>query len=105
MSRVLQLFAETGQILGKGTHDLEGYEIEGKGYFGPCALPVFEREFFNSMPTGDTEFWAFETLKAKATENGGAVSDEMLQQFKTELETGLAQDRDNLGMMEQADYI
>ena len=100
----MQHYAETGQILGKGTHDLEGYEIEGKGYFGPGELPVFEREFFNSMPNGDTENWAFETLKTKATEAGG-VSDEMLQAFKADLEIGLGQSRDNLGMMEMEDYI
>ncbi|MCH2512964.1 MAG: hypothetical protein MK158_11025 [Dehalococcoidia bacterium] len=105
MATVMTHYAETGQVLGKGTHDLEGYELEGKGYFGPGELPVFEREFFNSMPTGDTENWAFENLKAKATEAGGAVSDEMLQEFKENLEVGMGQSRDNLAMMEMEDYI
>ncbi|MEC8856575.1 MAG: hypothetical protein VX664_04190, partial [Chloroflexota bacterium] len=85
------------------THDLEGYEIEGKGYFGPGELPIFEREFFNSMPQGDTENHAFETLKAQATQAGGAVSDEMLQEFKEQLELGIGQSRDNIGMMEMED--
>ena len=105
MATVMTHYAETGQVLGKGTHDLEGYEIEGKGYFGPGELPVFEREFFNSMPTGDTENWAFENLKKQATEAGGAVSDEMLAEFKQTLEVGMGQSRDNLAMMEMEDYI
>ncbi|MAF37687.1 MAG: hypothetical protein CL696_02200 [Chloroflexi bacterium] len=105
MATVMTHYAETGQVLGKGTHDLEGYEIEGKGYFGPGELPVFEREFFNSMPNGDTENWAFETLKKQAVESGGAVTDEMLAEFKSTLELGLGQSRDNIEMMEMEDYI
>ena len=66
---------------------------------------MFEREFFNSMPTGDTENWAFENLKSKASQAGGAVSDDMLQEFKENLKLGLGQSRDNLGMMEMEDYI
>ena len=105
MSTVMTHYAETGQVLGKGTHDLEGYELEGKGDFGPGELPVFEREFFNTMPNGDTENWAFENLKKQAAEAGGSVSDDMLAEFKKELEPGLSQSRDNIGMMEMEDYI
>jgi hypothetical protein len=57
------------------------------------------------MPNGDTENWAFENLKKQATEAGGAVSDEMIAEFKQQLETGLSQSRDNIGMMEMEDYI
>ena len=57
------------------------------------------------MPNGDTENWAFENLKKQATESGGAVTDEMLEEFKQQLETGLSQSRDNIGMMEMEDYI
>ena len=105
MATVMTHYAETGQVLGKGTHDLEGYEIEGKGYFGPGELPVFEREFFNSMPTGDTENCAFENLKKQATEAGGEVSNDMLEEFRQTLQLGLGQSRDNLAMMEMEDYI
>ena len=35
MKNVMEHYAETGQVLGKGTHDLEGYTIEDKGYFRP----------------------------------------------------------------------
>ena len=57
------------------------------------------------MPNGDTENWAFASLKKHAAEAGGTVTDEMLAEFKKDLETGLAQSRDNLGMMEMEDYI
>ena len=54
MKNVMEHYVETGQVLGKGTHDLEGYTLEGKGYFGPGELPVFDRDFFSSMPTGNS---------------------------------------------------
>ncbi len=101
----MQHYAETGQVLGKGTHDLEGYELEGKGYFGPGELPVFEREFFNSMPHGDTEDWAFENFKQKAIAAGGEISDDLMNEFREEVQRGLSQSRDNLEMMEEVDYI
>ena len=66
---------------------------------------MFEREFFNAMPSGDTEAWAFENLKKQAIAAGGDVSDEMLAEFREELQLGLGQSRDNLGMMEMPDYI
>ena len=91
-------------MLGKGTHDLEGYDIEGKGYFGRGELPVFDRGFFD-MPHGDTEAWAFENFKEKARAAGGVISDDLLQELKDQVATGLAQSRDNLEMMEEVDYI
>ncbi len=102
---VMEHYAETGQVLGKGTHDLEGYEIEGKGYFGPGELPVFERDFFSAMPHGDTEQWAFENFKEKAVAAGGVISDELMEELRTEVSRGLSQSKDNLGMMEEEDYI
>ena len=105
MQTVMQHYAETGQVLGKGTHDLEGYELEGKGYFGPGALPVFEREFFSAMPHGDTESWAFDNFKQKAVAAGGVISDELMEQFREEVARGLSQSRDNITMMEEEDYI
>ena len=35
-------YLETGEILGKGTENLEGYEIPGKGYFPPGKVPAFD---------------------------------------------------------------
>ena len=104
MKNVMEHYAETGQVLGKGTHDLEGYTIEDKGYFGPGELPVFDRGFFD-MPQGDTEQWAFENLKKKAVAAGGEITDDMMEEFRTAVSRGLAQSRDNLEMMEDQDYI
>jgi Pyruvate/2-oxoacid:ferredoxin oxidoreductase delta subunit len=105
MQTVMEHYAETGQVLGKGTHDLEGYEIEGKGYFGPGELPVFERDFFSAMPHGDTEQWAFESFKEKAVAAGGVISDDLIEELRAEVSRGLTQSKDNLGMMEEEDYI
>jgi len=57
MKNVMKHYAATGQVLGKGTHDLEGYELEEKGYYGPGDLPLFVRNFFN-IPHGRAEAWA-----------------------------------------------
>ena len=58
---VMEHYVQTGQVLGKGTHDLEGYtlheESTGKyatGYFGPGELPTFDASFFK-IPTGTRE--------------------------------------------------
>ena len=75
MKNVLEHYAETGQVLGKGTHDLEGFTLDDKGYFGPGEMPVFDRSFFE-MPHGDASEWAFDNFKEKAVAAGGAVSDE-----------------------------
>ncbi len=84
MKPVMEHYAATGQVLGKGTHDLEGYELEGKGYFGPGEMPVFARSFFD-FPHGDATQWAFSKFKNRAAAAGGVVSDDLLAQFKEEL--------------------
>jgi len=104
MKNVMEHYAETGQVLGKGTHDLEGYTLEGKGYFGPGELPAFDRGFFD-MPHGDTEEWAFEEFKNKARAAGGVITDDIINIFKEEMARGLNQSRDNMEMMEEEDYI
>ena len=104
MKNVMEHYADTGQVLGKGTHDLEGYSLEGKGYFGPGELPVFDAGFFN-MPQGDTEEWAFTNFRQKAKDAGGVISDEMMEELKQEVARGMAQSTDNLEMMEEVDYI
>ena len=57
-----------GEILGKGTHTLEGYTLEDKGYFGPGELPTFDPEIFD-MPNGKVEDVLFEDLKLKLLTN------------------------------------
>ena len=105
LQNVMEHYAATGQVLGKGTHDLEGYELEGKGYFGPGEMPVFDAGFFN-MPHGGTDEWAFDQFKAKAKATGGDVSDEMLEELRDGILKSMFQASDNVGMMdEDADYI
>ena len=108
LKNVMDHYASTGQVLGKGTHDLEGYELEGKGYFGPGELPVFERDFFSSMPHGDSSEWTFEQFKQQAQAAGGEITDELMQQFREQITQALAMDAtstDVMAMMEQEDYI
>ncbi len=109
MKNVMEHYAETGQVLGKGSHDLEGYTIEGKGYFGPGELPVFDRGFFD-MPQGSIEDHAFETFKKQAVAAGGAITDEMIDGLKSEVNRAMGQSYDAVGMIDDdldidADYI
>ena len=104
LKNVMEHYADTGQVLGKGTHDLEGYTLEGKGYFGPGEMPVFDPGFF-AMPQGDTEEWAFTNFRQKAKDAGGVISDELLEELKQEVARGMAQSTQNPDMMEEVDYI
>ena len=109
LKNVMEHYAETGQVLGKGTHDLEGYTLEGKGYFGPGEMPVFDRDFFD-MPTGTIEDHAFEQFKSRARAAGGEIDDEMLENLKSEMVKALSQEYDIVAMMDEinnidADYI
>jgi len=109
LKNVMDHYAETGQVLGKGTHDLEGFELEGKGYFGPGELPVFDRGFFD-MPIGTIEDFAFQNFKDQAKASGGEVSEEMIDQLKSEMSRSMGQQYDAIAMLDQsldvdADYI
>jgi hypothetical protein len=105
MKNTMDHYAATGQVLGKGTHDLEGYELEGKGYFGPGELPIFESGFFD-MPHGDAAEWAFDQFKEKAKSTGGAITDDMIEDFKRNMNRSLSLSDDNVAMMDQdSDYI
>ena len=106
LQRVMEHYAATGQVLGKGTHDLEGYELAEKGYFGPGELPLFDRQFFN-MPHGRAEAWAFEELVGKIKESGevdNRQGEEALEVFKNKLAVALSLSDDVLAM-ELEDYI
>ncbi|MDP6050674.1 MAG: hypothetical protein QGE99_06375 [SAR202 cluster bacterium] len=74
MPEVMDHFVKTGEVLGKGTHNFEGFEIKGKGYFGPGELPSFDREFFD-IPHGTKEEWLFEEFKRKLNENSDTPED------------------------------
>ena len=51
MKNVMEHYAGTGQVLGKGTHDLEGYTLEGKGYWDPVSCR-YSTVAFLKCPTG-----------------------------------------------------
>ncbi len=54
MPQVMSHYIETGDILGKGSDNLEGYTLPDKGYFRVGQLPKFEAGFFD-MPLGRSE--------------------------------------------------
>jgi len=83
LKSVMEHYIETGEVLGKGTHNLEGYTLEDKGYFGPGELPTFDPEVFE-MPQGRVEDVLFEELKEKLMTNqvpDGAEGDYVLREF------------------------
>ena len=77
MVPVMEHYIATGEVLGKGTDNLEGYSIRDKGYFGPGELPTFNREFFE-MPHGRREEWLFEQFKEKLTKEGVPSLEELV---------------------------
>ena len=66
-------YLETGEILGKGSDNLEGYQLPEKGYFPPGKVPSFDRAFFD-MPTGKESENALDELK-KTLDNGDSLSE------------------------------
>ena len=83
MKPVMEHYVETGEILGKGTDNLEGYEIRGKGYFGPGKLPSFDRELFD-IPHGGKDDWLLHQFKEKLEHEGEPTTEEALE-FATSL--------------------
>ncbi len=84
MKTVMEHYVETGQVLGKGTHGLEGYTLKGKGYFGPGDLPHFDTEFFD-IPHTSSEDALFNEFKSKLENHeipSGPAGDEVLREFK-----------------------
>ena len=69
MKPVMEHYVETGEVLGKGTDNLEGYALRDKGYFGPGELPQFDREFFD-FPQGKREDWLFHEFKERLNKEG-----------------------------------
>ena len=106
MKNVMEHYAETGQVLGKGTHDLEGFTLEDKGYFGPGELPVFDRGFFE-IPRGHPSEWAFDSFKQKAMAAGGVVTDELLEEFKQDMSAAIQRESDDIELLggQSADFF
>lgn len=87
MKPVMEHYVETGEVLGKGTENLEGYSLEDKGHFGPGELPTFSREFFE-FPQGREEDWLFERFKRRLAESG-IPSEADLEDFAKEVKKAL----------------
>lgn len=79
MKPVMEHYVETGEVLGKGSEELEGYPIPRVGYFAAGKLPTFDSDFFE-FPHGTREQWAFEELKQRL-EDGDEISDDELVAF------------------------
>ena len=91
MEPVMEHYVATGQVLGKGTDNLEGYTLEDKGYFGTGQLPVFGRGFFD-MPHGRSEDWVLLEFRDKLMESHGDQNvdeDMMWAEFRKKVESSL----------------
>lgn len=88
MKEVMEHYVATGEVLGKGTHLLEGYTFLERGYYGPGELPQFGRSFFE-IPHGRDEDWLFEQFKEKLAKEG-VPSQEELVSFAQEVKDLLA---------------
>ena len=100
MKPVMDHYAATGQILGKGTPMLEGYDLRDMGYFGPGELPSFDNEFFH-IPHGKSEDVLFEDLKEAISVGAvpdNAHGDAVLRDFKGKVQKYLAADPNSIGM-------
>ena len=91
MPAVMSHYVETGEVLGKGTDELEGYTLHDKGYFGPGELPHFDRSFFE-FPHGRRENWLFEEFK-KRLANDDTPSTDDLHQFADGVKTAMIKSR------------
>ena len=91
MKPVMDHYVQTGEVLGKGTSNLEGYSLPDKGYFKPGRLPAFDRQFFE-MPLGRAEDQLVNELEAalEGSEADGSGGKERLWlEFRQRLERTL----------------
>ena len=95
MKPVMEHYVATGEVLGKGTENLEGYTLRDKGHFGPGELPHFDHDFFQ-FPQGRREDWLFEEFKKKLSENG-APSEGELVSFATKVKKVLDEGSTTIG--------
>ena len=89
MKPVMEHYVETGEVLCKGTDDLESYELENKGYFRSGKVPVFDRDFFD-MPEGRLEHNLLEKLRSDlndSTSLDDKYEHKLLLEFKDRLDT------------------
>ena len=89
MKPVMEHYVETGEVLGKGTDDLESYELENKGYFRSGKVPVFDRDFFD-MPEGRLEHNLLEKLRSDLNDSTSLEDQyqhKLLLEFKDRLDS------------------
>ncbi len=98
---VMEHYASTGEVLGKGTHSLEGFEMHGLGYFGPGDLPSFDTDFFH-VPEGYADQYLLEELKDKIT-SGESRPEDAFNEFKVKLEEYVKGPQDS--MLADKEYI
>ena len=91
MPAVMSHYVETGDVLGKGTDELEGFTLQDKGYFGPGELPHFDRSFFE-FPHGRRENWLFEKFKERLS-NEETPTTEDLQDFAQGVKVAMTKSR------------
>ena len=87
MEPVMEHYEDTGEVLGKGSDNLEGYTLSDKGYFGPGKLPTFERELFD-MPQGRAQDWLLIEFRNQLMETNQSDADrgKMWDDFKDKVE-------------------
>ena len=91
MKPVMEHYIETGEVLGKGTENLEGYTLPDKGHFRPGKLPSFNAEFFD-MPRGKVEDLLFDEFKQKlenAQNDSAETSDDVWKEFRERIDEAL----------------
>ena len=95
MKPVMEHYVATGEVLGKGTENLEGYTLKDKGHFGPGELPHFDRQYFE-IPHGRREDWLFQQFKDRLNKDG-APSQEKLADFATKVKELMDKSKNLLG--------
>ena len=80
MKAVMKHYVATGQVLGKGTDDLESFTLDGQ-HFGLNELPELDSGTFQ-FPHGPQDEWLFRKFKERLTREG-IPSAGQLQKFAT----------------------
>ena len=82
MRDVMEYYVDTGEVLGKGTDDLEGFTLRGES-FGVGELPQLDRKCF-ALPHGTREEWLFQKFKEKLRKEGMPSAEEV-EEFATKV--------------------
>ena len=78
----MDYYVATGQVLGKGTDDLEGFTFN-REYFRVNELPQLGDETFQ-FPHGSEDEWLFKQFKERLKKNGLPSADQ-LQKFASDV--------------------